>query len=60
MTSIKDRIIITIGIIGVVAILVVQASMHLPVVMRGFQKYGTVMSPAEVLILEALEKEESR
>jgi hypothetical protein len=56
----KDKILIILGIVLVIAAVarycVCELSCELPIVYRGFQKYGVVMSAADVLKLEALEK----
>jgi hypothetical protein len=53
----SDVIIGVLVIVFLVTVLTIQATMHMPVVIRGFQKYGVIMPPEKVLMLEALEKE---
>ena len=40
-----------------IVFLIFNVVLNVPVMMRGFQKYGVVMKAADVLKLEALEKD---
>ena len=51
-----QEVIVILAIIMVFVAIVVRAVNEMPIVMRGYEKYGVVMQPSEVLRLEALEK----
>ena len=55
MKTVLDCIaIIVVGML--VVAFVVSMYVNLPIVIRGYQKYGVMMQPADVLKLEALER----
>jgi len=60
MNTLSDWIIAILGILLITACIGYYATVHLPVVVRGVEKYGVIMKPADVLKLEALEKGTTR
>ena len=54
-----DVIVGTLAVALVVGCFAFQAVIEGPVILRGFYKYGVVMKAADVLKLEALEKQEN-
>ena len=56
MSKLSDWIFVILGIAIIIAGIGYYAMAYLPVVMRGYEKYGIIMNPEDVLKLEALEK----
>jgi len=56
MSKLSDWVFVILGIAMIIVGIGYYTTACLPVVMRGYEKYGVIMKPEDVLKLEALEK----